>query len=303
MARSIPVTLITGYLGAGKTTFLNHLLSMPSWRNRRPALLINEFGALGVDGQLVRPGRYPKYEINRGSIFCACTKVELLKTLRHIAALPRCGGLLVEATGIAHTGDLVNCFEEPTLAGGFHIRTNICLIDGLNFVKVLPFLEAVGNQVESADGIVVNKTDLISKRELSRLRAILAEINPDAPMTSVDNGKADAAFLDALTHRARELIAIKRPPKNVVSASFEADGPIDRGRFMKMVEKFGSRLLRLKGNILFHDGLRFVELVGDAVSEKPPCDTLSENTSFSVIAWKIPAERLQRQLQKTWAQI
>lgn len=300
MILSIPVTLITGYLGAGKTTFLNHLLSLPLWKGKRLALLINEFGALGVDGQLVRPGKYAKYEINRGSIFCTCTKVEFLKTLRHIAALPRCDGVLVEATGIAVTGDLMTCFNDPMLAGAFHIRANICLIDGLNFVKVLPFLEAARNQVECADGLVVNKTDLMPKGELSRLRAILAEMNSEASLVSVINGNVEAAFLDKLSHREKRLAAVSRPPKNVVSASFETEVKIDRVHFIKMITDLGQKLLRLKGNVDFHTGLKFVELAGGVIMEKPPCKSLSTVTSFSAIAWRLTADQLQRHFNATW---
>jgi G3E family GTPase len=301
-AMSIPVVLITGYLGAGKTTFLNHAISLPLWKGKRLALLINEFGELGVDGRLVEPGRHAKYEINRGSIFCACTKVEFLKTLKQIAALPRCDGVLAEATGIATTGDLMAHFDEPSLAGAFHIRANLCLVDAVNFVKVLPFLKAVGNQVECADALVINKTDLVSEAEISRLREILAEMNPDAIQTLAVNGKVSLDFLSGLSHRPRNLATVNRPPRNVISASFQTDRKIDRSRFLEMVADLAQKLLRLKGNIEFHDGLKFVELVGGQIIEKPPCDSLSANTSFSVIAWKATGEDLNRRLQHAWQQ-
>ncbi|MCE5273144.1 GTP-binding protein, partial [bacterium] len=74
----IPIILLTGYLGAGKTTLLNHLLSRPEIRERNVALIINEFGELGVDGRLVEAGTRPVYELNKGSLFCVCIKTDFL---------------------------------------------------------------------------------------------------------------------------------------------------------------------------------------------------------------------------------
>jgi G3E family GTPase len=81
----IPVIIFTGYLGAGKTTSLNTLLNTDWVKSKNIALIINEFGSVGVDGKLVEPGNYAKYEINRGSIFCICTKTDFVKYMTDIS--------------------------------------------------------------------------------------------------------------------------------------------------------------------------------------------------------------------------
>jgi G3E family GTPase len=214
--------------------------------------------------------------------------------LRTIAAMPRCDGVLVEATGIAQTGDLMAHFEAPEFGDAFEIRANLCLVDALNFIKVLPFLKAAAGQVEHADGIVINKTDLVPRAELSRLKAILAELNPEAKQTRVRFGAVDATFLASLAHVRRPSKAIHGPPRSIASASFEGGKRVERDRFLKLVQKLGRRLLRLKGNVEFDDGLRYVELVGDAILEKPACPQLGDRTSFSVIAWKLTREQLEK---------
>ena len=135
----IPVILLTGYLGAGKTTLLNHLLAQPEVAEKKLVLIINEFGQLGVDGQLLQPGSYTRYEINKGSLFCICTKVDFIKALQEISRSIHPDLVLIEATGIAQTGDIEAFMSEPVVKDKFAIQANVCVVDALNFIKVVPF--------------------------------------------------------------------------------------------------------------------------------------------------------------------
>jgi G3E family GTPase len=281
--------LLTGYLGAGKTTLLNHLLGLPEVAARHPALLINEFGSLGVDAQRVPPGRHRVFEINQGSLFCICTKTSFLEALRAVARQGTAGVLLVEATGVSETRDIEGFLEEPALGAAFTVQANLCVVDALHFTKVVAFLRAVASQVQAADGLVLNKTDLVAPAETARLQRLLAELNGRAPQRLVDHGRVPYDFIAGLAHRRAAEARLAAPPPAVCSLSFQHEGAANREDFAAAVGQLGERLLRLKGHVRFADGLRFVEVAGGRYEETAPLPG-AQGTAFTAIAWKVPRD-------------
>lgn len=189
MSAPCSVVLLTGFLGSGKTTVLRHLLeTFPGETERGGALrcgvLINEFGAVSIDGPLLRKGRaqVPLWEINRGSIFCYCAKGDFLRTLltevRHSAP----SLLLVEASGIADPTDLERDFARPLLSPLYRLVQNICVVDASRFEETLELFPLVGKQVLAAHLLLVNKCDLLSPNERKRLGQRLRELNPAAAL-------------------------------------------------------------------------------------------------------------------------
>jgi G3E family GTPase len=294
----IPVILLTGYLGAGKTTVLNQLLACEPVASRGPALIINEFGSLGVDGRLVRPGQWEIFEINKGSVFCVCTKTEFLLTLKKIADEPRPGILLVEATGIAETADIEGFLDEAFLAGQYEVIANVCVVDAAGFTKVAPFLKAASAQVAWADGIVVNKADLAGEAELKALEPVLADMNPRAPRVRAEYGRIDTDFIFSLEHVRPTAEALQRAPEAVSAATIEGDAPVDRDAMHRVIERLGPSLLRLKGNVNFASGRRFVEVAAGQVREDEPIAG-EKPTAFVVIAW----QREQAEITKAFSEI
>lgn len=289
--KPIPIWLLTGYLGAGKTTVLNHLLGSEDFASGKLAVVINEFGPMGLDGKLLREGDFARYEINRGSLFCACTTVDLMAAFSEIAELaPR--RVCVEATGVAETGDIEKILATPDLAERFCVGANVCVIDAVRFTKVAPMMRAARIQAASADALVINKADQASAAELQAVGRLLDELNPHAPRTVVSHGQVDWGFLRGVTHKPAEQRLAERPPADLAAATVKLPGPVSRKAFADALATLGDSLLRLKGQVDFDGELRFVEAVGTDVYEDAPKPALPAEPAFTVIARGLTAGQI-----------
>ena len=295
-----PIYMLTGYLGAGKTTVLNHMLSLPELTIGRTAVVVNEFGSLGVDGQLVRDGDYAMIELNRGCLFCSCIKTDLIETVRSIVEDIQPDRVLVEASGVAETSDMQEVFAASGFEDQVELRANLCVVDGLNLSKVLPFLRAATTQIEWADGVIINKADLIDEEAQRRIVSLVASptdgINPGVACSVVTDGRVSWDFIDSLTHRsAREIREINRPT-NVVTKSFEVEH-VNREAFYRAIDILDKNLLRLKGHVDFGEGPVFVETVF-GMRHETPLDAPPSRFGFAAIGWNVTEATLQNLFSK-----
>lgn len=288
--KPISIILVTGYLGAGKTTLVNHLLRGPL-EGRRAALIINEFAAVGVDGALVDSDRAEElYEINKGSLFCVCTKVDLLNALTDIADRVGPEVVVVEATGVAEPAEFTTLVDSPALRDRFVVRATLGVVDARNFTKIAPFLQAARRQIESADGLVVNKTDLAATVDVQTLRKLLEEMNPHAPQVETEGAAVPGAWLDAISHRDHGGQVAGEKPARLYSANFQHEGRLDRTGLEALVADLGEKLLRLKGNADFGAGPVFVELVGGDLmvhDRRTAVQLGGSGTNLSAILWDV----------------
>lgn len=272
-AERIPVAFITGFLGAGKTTLLNRILTAEMENDLRVAVVVNEFGSLGVDSALLVPGGYARYEINKGSIFCICTKTDLLRLFTEIRDTIRPDLVLVEASGLAEPRDLATILAVPGLADAFETAVNICVVDPLTFPKVKSTLRTAQVQVQEADQIVVNKADLVPEGVLTELEREIRELNPAAAVSRAVRGNIPLEGLFSEFHPHDWLRAPRtRPPEGIVSVVFEADLAMDRDLLYRLLEDWRSQCLRAKGIVQFTDGRFFLELAGGRLTVRPGRD-------------------------------
>jgi G3E family GTPase len=177
----IPVTVLTGYLGAGKTTLLNRILSEP--HGRRYAVIVNEFGETGIDGDLIVSADEELFEMNNGCI-CCTVRGDLIRTLHELLAK---GGsfdaIIIETTGLADPGPVVQTFfVDHYLQARTVLDSVTTLVDARHIGLRLADSREAREQIAFADQIVLNKTELASAAELAAIEARLKAINPLAPV-------------------------------------------------------------------------------------------------------------------------
>lgn len=299
----IPVIVISGYLGAGKTTLLNHLLADAAMHGRRLALVINEFGELGIDAKLLRPGGYRTYEIDKGSIFCICTKTDLIAAFNEIA-IQKPDLVLIEATGLAEPRDLGSVLDMPDLAAAFAVSANVCVVDPISLPKVLVTLKAVEAQIREADLVIVNKCDIAGTAQIEQATALIAARNANVPCIVTHHGRVGGADVLCVPRQAHDPGAAPRqaPPEDIVSVTYRGHGVMNRRCFYDLLDAWGPCLLRAKGIVQFDDRQLFVEAVHGRVSSRPPSvehlEATEAPTAFVPILRDMPDARVTAALKR-----
>ncbi|HZQ63436.1 MAG TPA: GTP-binding protein [Casimicrobiaceae bacterium] len=184
-SRKIPVTVLTGYLGAGKTTLLNRILSED--HGRRYAVIVNEFGAIGIDNDLIVGTDEELFEMNNGCI-CCTVRGDLIRTLHTLLSRASGSGkpfdaIIVETTGLADPGPVAQTFfVDPFLHSRLALDSVTTVVDAKHILARLHDSREAQEQIAFADQIVLNKTDLVAPEELERIERTLGEMNPLAPI-------------------------------------------------------------------------------------------------------------------------
>jgi G3E family GTPase len=189
----IPVTVLTGYLGAGKTTLLNRILSEN--HGKKYAVVVNEFGEIGIDNDLIVESDEEVFEMNNGCI-CCTVRGDLIKVVEGLMKRPgRFDGILVETTGLADPAPVLQtAMAHPYLVLRYRLDGVITVVDAVNGAATLDAQMESVKQVAVADRIVLAKTDLVAAPEhrsgREALAARLRALNPAAPILDAAAGEA-----------------------------------------------------------------------------------------------------------------
>ncbi len=275
MADPIPLTVLTGFLGAGKTTLLNLLLKRPEMA--RTAVLVNEFGEIGLDHLLMEPVDGDTILLAAGCL-CCTVRGDLSRALAKLAPRVAAGEIarvIVETTGLADpTPIIATLLGDPLAATIYRLDGIVTVVDAVHAMGQIDAHEEALRQVAVADRIVISKSDLADTGELQKR---LAALNPGAPIIMADQGRIDpAAILDAglfdATGKNPDVAGwlrdvafddhhhhhdVNRHDKHIRAFSLKFDKPlhwIGIGTWLEMlIGTRGESLLRVKG-ILDLDG-------------------------------------------------
>ena len=259
--KRIPATVVTGFLGSGKTTFLNHVLKNQT--GKRIAVIVNEFGETSIDGQLVvNDGEEQIVEFNNGCL-CCTVRGDLVETLGKLQERSAdLDGIMIETTGLADPAPVASTFfVSDEVKRNIRLDSFVGLVDAVNIDTNLEQSTEAQEQVAFSDILLLNKTDLLDAEGVARVERKLRVLNPMAPIHHTTNGEIDLSKVinvgafdleakllidaDILTDHEHEHDAA------IASHVFREKRPIDINRFMLWMNDFamahGDDLYRSKG--------------------------------------------------------
>jgi G3E family GTPase len=264
----IPVTILTGYLGAGKTTLLNRILSEP--HGKKYAVIVNEFGEIGIDNDLIVGADEEIFEMNNGCI-CCTVRGDLIRIIGGLMKRTRnFDGILIETTGLADPGPVAQTFfMDQEVAACTKLDSIITVVDARHLPRYLKDSTEAQEQIAFADVIILNKTDLVPATELMIAEQAMRSINAFAKIVRAERCRVPieqviglGGFdLGSILKHEPDFLDHENVPGHehhdhehdsaIVSFSLTADRPLDPVRFENWMAELratkGPDLLRYKG--------------------------------------------------------
>jgi G3E family GTPase len=266
MAQQIPVTVLTGYLGAGKTTLLNRILT--EQHGKKYAVIINEFGELGIDNDLVVNADEEVFEMNNGCI-CCTVRGDLIRIVGGLMKrADKFDGMIIETTGLADPAPVAQTFfVDDDVRAKTKLDAIVTVVDAKFFLDRLADSHEAEEQVAFADVILLNKTDLVSPEELAQVEAKIRDINRYAKVFKTQQSQIELdKVLDRGAFDLQRILAIEPDflgedhhdhDDDITSVSVSLDGPVNPDRFRMWISgvlrEKGQDILRSKG-VLAIDG-------------------------------------------------
>jgi G3E family GTPase len=254
--------VLTGFLGSGKTSFLQHFIEYQVQKSRFVAVVQNEIGEVGLDGKLLESD-YAVTEIDEGCICCSLVG-NLNKAIRQILSSFHPDFIILETTGLANPYNLLD--EIAAMEELVKFDCVATLVDGANLSTVAARYEVVKNQVRAADILLVNKKDLFGPKKLKEVEKALRMLNQSAPIITCRNGDVNPSLLFGSDHLDKEenncQASVRREPgtscsthalEGITSMKVKLPCPLRKEQFLRLVESMPESVFRMKGIIDFFD--------------------------------------------------
>lgn len=285
----VPALVVSGFLGAGKTTLVKHLIADAQQQGLKLAVVSNEFGELGIDRALLQEAGGPGYvELEGGCVCCQLTN-ELLETLQNLWETIHPDRVVVETSGVALPFETLMTFWREPLTEWVGESLAVVVANAEQVAEGRDLEGTFEQQVSSADIVVVNKVDLVEKHALARVEDLLQEMAPDAPFIRSIQGQIDTSVvfpsvpsssnsftrqgkpdIPPHTHEAFEAQELSFPPN------------ITPDQLIQQLQSLNT--LRLKGIIQTSEGPKLVQGVGPRIDLSAPPANLPQEIIGRLVA-------------------
>ncbi len=252
----IPLTVVTGFLGAGKTTLLRRFLETPEGQGT--AVVVNEFGATGIDDTLVRASADETVLLGNGCL-CCITRTDLQQALRRMVIerergeIPDFKRVVIETSGLADPSPILQTFATDRALGEvFHVEVVVTVIDAETGADTLAWSAEARKQAILADRLVITKTDIAGEGAAEDLAARLAALNPGAELLQAVDGVLDPTrLIEPASLERNAFVAEAAHSDGIVSFVLSEEAPMPWQVFARAMETLmavrGADLLRVKG--------------------------------------------------------
>ncbi len=264
-SKSIPVFLVTGFLGSGKTTFLRRLAETQP--ERQMVFLVNELAELDVDGAALAGLGRPTHAVVGGSVFCECKAGDFLRVIKE-DVLPlreqgRIDAVVIETSGTADPEAIGSLFESHGLEDDFIVGGIVTIVSPKRFETLLRNLPVVESQIRFADRIILNKTDLCDSATVDGVEQRVRSLNPDALIERTSHCRVAADWLERERPLpGRDLFDCEANPYTAVFEPLRQ--AVGEARLRAWLKELPDFVFRVKGICLTENGFRRIEKTIDS---------------------------------------
>lgn len=302
MENKTKLYLLTGFLGAGKTTFLTNVLD--DLTGNKVAVIMNEFGKVGIDGTIIQKEGMELVEINKGSIFCSCLQLSFVSALIEMADR-NMEYAFVESSGLADPSNIGEFLEAVKVAKGdvYDYSGAICIVDGVNFLEQVEDIETVERQLKFCHLVIISKVDLIDDDKLKEVKEKIREINDKADIVESINGKIDYNFLEK-NLLEEEWVGSEdttnTPENKPKSLTLTYDGELTKEKLTRFLDIIKKDSYRIKGFFKLENGWNQVDVVNKIIDYKL---TDNEETNSELVIISKIGPQIIRPIFNAWEEI